>query len=202
MSDGRGGTRHRSRLQKALSEPSTALSMGAALMKGFWYKIWFPLTGRRFSAGKRFLVFGRLKVSGPGLVRFGDYVQVGMTVTPFTHAADAVIEVGDRTFLNGTRFGCQRRISIGPLCILAECRILDTNFHSVNRSRHDPNAAVVVSPVVIGQNVWVCADASILPGTIVGDNSVIGIASVCRGQIEANAIYAGNPCRKVGEIPE
>jgi hypothetical protein len=40
-----------------------------------------------------------------------------MTVTPWTYAPAATIEVGSDSFVNGTRFGCQRGITIGPtLC--------------------------------------------------------------------------------------
>ena len=190
------------KFRKAISQPGLAVSISLALLRGYWYKFWLPLTGRRFSAGKRFLVFGKLRVSGPGVVRFGDNVQVAMTVTPFTHSADALIEVGDRTFLNGSRFGCKDRITVGPDCILAECRILDTNFHSVYRARHDPTSPIVVAPVVLGRNVWICPDAALLPGTIVGENSVVAIGSICRGEIESDAIYAGNPARKVGTVPQ
>lgn len=190
-----------SRWRRALQNPGAALSAVRALAKGAWYKWWYPVRGVRFSAGRRFRVSGSLVVRGPGTVRFGDDVHVGMRVTPFTYTAEAVIEVGSGVFLNGARFGSVDRITIGDRCILAECRIMDTNFHSLHANRHDAGAPVKVAPVTVGENVWVAADVALLPGTTIGRDSVVGIASVCRGDYPAGAIVAGNPAVIVGSVP-
>lgn len=144
---------------------------------------------------------GRLIIRGPGQVRFGDRVRVGMTVTPWTHAKDAIIDIGDDTVLNGTRFGCAESIRVGRQCILAEVSILDTNFHSTRADRHDPAAPVRVAPVTIADNVWVAAQAGILPGTTIGENSVVGFGSVLSGDYPADTIIAGNPAAVVRPIP-
>jgi acetyltransferase-like isoleucine patch superfamily enzyme len=189
------------RLLRALRQPGVALSAVWALGKGQWYKVWYPLRGVRFSAGRGFRVTGRLIVRGPGRVQFGDNVHVGMTVTPYTYTPDAVIDIGSRVFLNGTRFGCVQQISVGGGCILAECRIMDSNFHSLHANRHDPSAPVKVAPVSIGDNVWIAADVAVLPGTTIGRDSVVGIGAVCRGGIPAGVIMAGNPAEVVGRVP-
>ena len=190
-----------SRWARALREPGAAIDAALAIARGHWYKWWYPLRGIRFSAGRGFRVSGRLQVRGPGTVSFGDHVHVGMTVTPFTYRPDAVIEVGSGVFLNGVRFGCVQRISIGNRCIVAECRIMDTNFHSLQENRHDPSAPIKESPVWVDENVWIAVDAALLPGTRIGRNSVVGIGSVCRGSIPENAIVAGNPAQVVGQVP-
>lgn len=172
-----------------------------ALVRGWWYKISYPARGIRFTAGRGLRVTGRLKIRGPGQVRFGDRVRVGMTVTPWTHARDAVIDIGDDTVLNGTRFGCVASIHVGRRCILAEASILDTNFHSTRADRHDPGAPVRVAPVTLEDNVWVAAMAGILPGTTVGENSVVGYGAVLSGDYPADMIIAGNPAVAVRPIP-
>ena len=141
-----------------------------------------------------------MKVSGLGHVIFGDDVTVGMHVTPFTHAADALLRVGNHCFLNGTRFGCAQLIEIGDDCILAQSRIMDSNFHSTRADRWSPDAPIRVQPVCLARNVWVAADAGILPGTSIGENSVVGFAAVCSGVYPANVLIAGNPGRVVREI--
>ena len=186
---------------RALRDPRRAWSAGIASLRGWWYKISLPARGIRFSAGKAFRVAGRLIVRGPGEVRFGDRVRVNMTVTPWTHARDARIEVGDDTFLNGTRFGCAESIRIGRSCILADASILDTNFHSTRADRHDPAAPVRVAPVVLADNVWVAASAGILPGTHVGENSVVSFGAVVSGTFPADVIIAGNPASILRPIP-
>jgi acetyltransferase-like isoleucine patch superfamily enzyme len=182
-------------LRKVFRHPTRIVPVLLALGRGWWCKLWFPLTGRRFTAGRNFRVEGRLVVQGPGRVIFGDNVIIGMTVTPWTHHPDAVITVGNGTFLNGARFGCAERITIGARCIIGESRFMDTNFHSVEINRHDPAAPVTVAPITIGDNVWVAASCGLLPGTQVGTNSVVGFGSVCNGSYPAEALIAGNPAR-------
>lgn len=193
--------RLRDKLHKAFHQPSAAFGLLLALLKGHCYRLSLPLLGHRFTVGKNFRVFGRLRLKGAGSVVFGDDVTIGMTVTPFTHSPDAQIQVGSRVYLNGTRFGCSSSISIGDDCILAECRIMDTNFHSVFRERHSLDAPIAVRPVSIGRNVWVCADVALLPGTTIGENSVVSIGSVCRGIVAADSIFAGNPAVRIGAVP-
>jgi maltose O-acetyltransferase len=173
-----------------------------ALARGQWLKWWLPLRGVRFESGKNLRVFGRLRVRGPGRVIFGDNVRIDMTVSPWTHDPGAVIRVGDGTFLNGTRFGCARLIEVGARSILADARIMDTDFHSIHRERHEDGAPVRVAPVRLEANVWVSAQAGILPGTTIGQNSVVGFGAVCAGEYPADSIIAGNPARPIRRIPE
>ena len=57
-------------------------------------------------------------------------------------------------------------------------------------------------PVHIGNNVWIGANAVVLPGVTIGDNSVIGAGSVVTKDIPANVVAVGNPCRVIREIGE
>lgn len=155
---------------------------------------------RRVVFGKRLLVRGHLKISGPGKVIIGDNVSIdgiGHPVTPFTHYKDAVISIGSNSFVNGTRFGCQTRITVGEYAILADARILDTDFHSIYPDRWSPDAVVESSPVVIGKNVWIGAAAIVLKGVNIGYNSVVGFGSVVTKDIPANCVVAGNPAKIV-----
>jgi acetyltransferase-like isoleucine patch superfamily enzyme len=186
---------------RAAREPGRAWSVAWQYLRGWWCKITYPARGIRFSAGRGLRVSGRLIVRGPGQVRFGDHVRVGMTVTPWTHTREAIIEVGDDTYLNGTRFGCASAIRVGRRCILADVSILDTNFHSTRADRHDPRAPVRIAPVTLEDNVWVAASAGILPGTHIGRNSVVGFGAVVAGVFPSDVIIAGNPAAVVRPIP-
>jgi acetyltransferase-like isoleucine patch superfamily enzyme len=177
-------------MTRVVREPRKAVTVLLALARGHWYKATCRLRGVRFEAGRNFRVFGRVSVKGPGMVRFGDDVVVDMTVTPWTYDPSAVIDVGDGTYLNGTKFGCARSIVVGPRCILATASIMDTNFHSTEINSHEPGAEVNIAPVRIGSNVWIAARAGILPGTTIGDNSVVGFGSVCSGEYPADALIA------------
>ncbi len=51
------------------------------------------------------------------------------------------------------------------------------------------------SAVMIGRHVMIGADAIFSKKVHIGNNSVIGAGSVVTGNIPANVIAAGNPCR-------
>ena len=52
-------------------------------------------------------------------------------------------------------------------------------------------------PVCIGRHVWIGGGAIILPGVSIGDDAVIGAGSVVTRDVEAGAVVAGNPARRV-----
>ena len=51
--------------------------------------------------------------------------------------------------------------------------------------------------VEIKNNVFVGAGSIILPGVIIGENTIIGAGSVVSKEIPANSVAAGNPCRVI-----
>lgn len=55
-------------------------------------------------------------------------------------------------------------------------------------------------PISIGNNVWIGAGVSVLPGVNIGDNCVIGAGSVVNRDIPAGHLAAGNPCRIIRPI--
>ncbi|MBP5293723.1 MAG: sugar O-acetyltransferase [Clostridia bacterium] len=57
-------------------------------------------------------------------------------------------------------------------------------------------------PVTIGDNVWVGANAVILPGVSIGDNCVIGAGTVVTKSIPANSVAVGNPARVIKTLSE
>jgi len=115
-------------ISEGLAHPGLAVREGLALARGISCRIACHIRGVRFEAGSNLRIDGKLIVRGPGRVIFGDNARVGMTATPWTYAPDATIEIGNASFLNGTRFGYQREIKIGPRAILGQCSIMDTDF--------------------------------------------------------------------------
>ena len=52
-------------------------------------------------------------------------------------------------------------------------------------------------PITIGNDIWIGAGVSVLPGVTIGDNCVIGAGSVVTKDIPANSVAAGNPCKVI-----
>ncbi|MFI3314852.1 MAG: sugar O-acetyltransferase, partial [Rikenellaceae bacterium] len=55
-------------------------------------------------------------------------------------------------------------------------------------------------PITIGNNVWIGAGVSVLPGIEIGDNCVVGAGSVVVKSIPSNSIAVGNPCRVIKSV--
>jgi carbonic anhydrase/acetyltransferase-like protein (isoleucine patch superfamily) len=191
----------RSLLRRAAKEPRRAMKAGLALLKGFLYKAYYRVRGRRFRAGSNLRVFGSLSVRGPGEVVFGENVTVYGETKPWTYAPDARIVVGDKVILGGTQFGCALHISIGARSILGQCSMMDTDFHSTRADRWSKDAPVRVAAIRIGTNVWIGQNAGILPGTEIGDNSVVSFGAVCMRSFPANVVIVGNPAKVAAPIP-
>ena len=159
--------------------------------------------GSRVLVGRRFSLQGKLTIRGPGTVVFGDNVVVASHATPFTHSRTARIEIGDRSFVNGTRFGCAQSIKVGTDALLGDARITDTDHHSVSRRRStDRSLSPVIKPVRIEDNVWVGAGAVVLKGVTIGRDSVVAFAAVVTKDVPPGRIVGGNPAHDLGPVPD
>jgi len=190
-------------LFKGIRAPGKIIGYCASYLVGAYYRFKYQFVLNKASFGRNIRIRGKLIIKGPGKVVFGDDILIdgrGHPVTPFTHSDDAKIIIGSQSFLNGTRFGCQCEIVVGPCAILADARIMDTDFHSTMIDRWSESAPVSVAPVKIGTNVWVAGQAAILKGVTIGDNSVIAFGAVVTNPIPADAVAAGNPAKVVKRL--
>ncbi len=68
---------------------------------------------------------------------------------------------------------------------------------SANHDMTEFDKHVKAEPITIGDNVWIGANAIILPGVKIGSNTVIGAGSVVTKDIPNNSIAAGVPCKVI-----
>ncbi len=59
-----------------------------------------------------------------------------------------------------------------------------------------------VRGITVGENCFIGARSSILPGTTIGNNVIVGSCSVVKGTIPDNSIVVGNPCKVIGNTQE
>lgn len=57
-------------------------------------------------------------------------------------------------------------------------------------------------PITIGDNVWIGAGVTVLPGVTIGNNTVIGAGSVVNRDVPDGVVAAGNPCRVIRRITD
>ena len=56
------------------------------------------------------------------------------------------------------------------------------------------------APVVIGRNVWIGSNATILPGVTIGDDAVVAAASVVTKDVPEKSVVVGSPARVVRSL--
>jgi acetyltransferase-like isoleucine patch superfamily enzyme len=120
-------------------------------------------------------------------------------------APDAALHIGNNVGVSQTAIVCFHKIIIGNnVRIGAGSRIYDTDFHSLNPNDriHGKSDEIhtVMKPVELKDNVFVGAHTTILKGTTIGENSIIGACSVVTKSIPENEVWAGNPARFIKKI--
>ncbi len=95
----------------------------------------------------------------------------------------------------GVKVYNQGLITIGRNAIVSQGAHLCASTHDYN----DPTHPLLLAPINIGANAWICAEAFIGPGVTIGEGSVVGARAVVTKDTECWAVYAGNPAKKVKE---
>lgn len=66
---------------------------------------------------------------------------------------------------------------------------------------HDPTMPLVKAPIRIGDEAWICADAFVGPGVVVGDRAIVAARAVVVKNVDPSQIVAGNPARPLKQRP-
>lgn len=114
-----------------------------------------------------------------------------------TYRAGARISIAEDVGMSGATICSTLAITIGARTMLgANVTVLDTNFHPV--AADGRRFAPIPEPepedaVTIGSDVFIGSGAFVLPGTRIGNGTVVAAAAVVRGDIPPNVVVAGNP---------
>lgn len=92
-------------------------------------------------------------------------------------------------------------IFVGDNVMFAPNVTITTGTHPIHPILRSKKAQYNL-PVHIGNNVWIGAGVTILPGVKIGDNTVIGAGSVVTKDIPANVVAIGSPCKVFRDINE
>lgn len=121
-----------------------------------------------------------------------------------TLTADAVISVGSNVRMSGTTICSADRIIIGDRCVIgANAMIVDTDFHALDpviRSSRDDAQSAVSMPVIIGNDVFIGVNSTVLKGVTIGDGAIIGAGSVVTKDVPSRMIAVGNPAKVIGTV--
>lgn len=65
----------------------------------------------------------------------------------------------------------------------------------------DPEFPLTAEPITIGQRAWICADAFVGPGVVVGEGAILAARGVAFDHLQAWSIYKGNPAMLARQRP-
>lgn len=85
-------------------------------------------------------------------------------------------------------------ITLGPRSTVSQYAQLCAGSHDW----FNPAMPLTKPPIILGADVWVCADFLVVPSVAVGDGAILGVRAVVVRDVASRAIVAGNPACLVG----
>ena len=113
--------------------------------------------------------------------------------------------VGDITIGHHTRIGIHNTI-IGPVSIgshvnLAQGIVVTAlNHQFLDASKRIDQQGITTRAVVIGDDVWIGANAVVLPGVTVGSHSVVAAGAVVTKDVPPRTVVGGVPAKVIKNI--
>ena len=130
---------------------------------------------------------------------FGKPVGKGFKMfPPFYTDFGKNTHIGDNVFINACcHFQDHGGIFIGDRCQIGHNVVFATLDHGL---KPEERRTMTPAPIVLGKNVWVGSNSTILQGVTVGDNAVIAAGAVVTKDVAANTVVGGVPARKLKDI--
>ncbi len=126
---------------------------------------------------------------------FGAQVGRGVVIKPGVNIKYPwKLKVGDYTWV-GERVWIDNldQVTIGNNCCLSQESFILIGNHNFKTETFD----LMVAPVVLEDGVWLGARSVVTGGISCKSHSVLAVNSVASNNLEAYAIYRGNPAEKV-----
>ena len=123
-------------------------------------------------------------------------------LSPFITDYGCYCSIGHDTFINHNAYLMDGGgITIGHHCFIGPNCGMYTAIHPMLAEERNQGLEKAL-PIVIGDNCWIGADVTILPGVTIGSNTIIGAKSVVTKDIPDHVLAFGNPCRVLRPITE
>lgn len=90
-------------------------------------------------------------------------------------------------------------VTIGDYCMIGPNTLITTVGHPVDGKRRR-NKMAFAKPVVIGDDVWIGGNCTILPGVHIGNNVVVTAGAVVTKDVPDNCIVGGVPAKVIKEL--
>lgn len=163
-----------------------------------WYiRLLAPLYQHRGRGSK---IYGSVRMDTPPYRRF--FLGRHSVIESYCCINNAV---GDVVIGDYTRIGIHNTI-IGPVCIGSHVNLaqgitvtaLNHNFE--DKTKRIDEQGITTKPVIIGDDVWIGANAVILPGVTIGKHCVVAAGAVVTKDVQDNTIVGGVPAKEIKKI--
>ena len=163
-----------------------------------WYiRLLAPLYQHRGRGSK---IYGSVRMDTPPYRRF--FLGNHSVIESYCYINNAV---GDVVIGDYTRIGIHNTI-IGPVCIGSHVNLaqgitvtaLNHNFE--DKTKRIDEQGITTKPVIIGDDVWIGANAVILPGVTIGKHCVVAAGAVVTKDVQDNTIVGGVPAKEIKKI--
>ena len=105
------------------------------------------------------------------------------------------LKIGDRVWIgDGVWIYNQDQITIGSDVCISQKTFLTCGSHE-----YKTNMDLKVAPIVIEDGVWISSMCVVQMGTTIGRDTLVTPLSVVHRSLDANGIFAGNPCKRIGD---
>jgi acetyltransferase-like isoleucine patch superfamily enzyme len=171
----------------------TALAMAMALTRLYLRKA--------DSIGRIVIAKGRLSVRNRGKLHIGNLVSIWSNIAPtrLTVHRNGTLSIGNDNFINGAIISAKASVSIGNNCKFGPfSMVMDSDYHSVE----DHNLEGANAPVIIEDDVWIGAKATVLKGVTIGKGAVVAVGAVVTKDVPPYSIVAGVPAQIIKNIKE
>lgn len=130
---------------------------------------------------------------------FGYEVPKSLRVfPPFYTDFGKNIKVGNDVFINACcHFQDHGGVTIGDGCQIGHNVVFATLNHELNPL---DRANTFPAPIVLGKNVWIGSNATILQGVKIGNNAVIAAGAVVTKDVPENTVAGGVPAKFIKKI--
>ncbi|MGN0213875.1 MAG: sugar O-acetyltransferase [Muribaculaceae bacterium] len=130
---------------------------------------------------------------------FGYEVPSSLRVfPPFYADYGRNIHIGENVFINACcHFQDHGGIFLGDGCQIGHNVVFATLNHGVSS---EDRQHTYPAPIVLGRNVWVGSNSTILQGVTIGDNAIIAAGAVVNKDVAANTIAGGVPAKFIKNI--
>ena len=163
-----------------------------------WYMRWLaPLYQHR---GKKSVIHRSVRMDTPPYRKFrlGDYSVIESYSCINNAVGDVIIGDHTRVGLHNTVIG---PVTIGSYVNLAQgITVTALNHNFSETGKRIDEQGVSTTPVTIGNDIWIGANAVILPGVTIGDHSVVAAGAVVTKDVPPHTLVAGVPAKIIKKI--